>query len=242
MNRTTIAALVLTLWLSGGTALAEDTGDHNTHHQPGAEDSGPATQPPAPMPTAGDDDKTRGAMPGMPGIMGNMMQMMGSMTQMMPQMCGAMMQGTPSTMPSGGTGTGRGQMGMGGAMTGVGMMGPGMGRWMEHEALRHLEGHLAFYRAELAITDAQSGPWSSFADAVRKAAKQLAEAHQAAMPAGDEGSALDQMQRRIAMLSAHLDALRQIQAAAAPLYAALSPEQKKTADELMSEPMGRVWR
>jgi gamma-glutamyl phosphate reductase len=36
------------------------------------------------------------------------------------------------------------------------------------------------------------------------------------------------------MLSAHLDAVRRLKAAAEPLYASLSEEQKKAADEVIS--------
>jgi hypothetical protein len=248
MNRTTIAALILAVALGGGIAKAEDTGDRNAHHPSGAADSGAAGPPPAAMPMAGDDQKAPGAMPGMPGMMGNMMQMMGSMMQMMPQMCGTMMQGESGAAANGmmgggmGGGPAMGQPMPGAGMTGHRGMARGAGGWADHEPLRHIEGHLAFYRAELAITDAQNGPWNAFADAVRKAAKALADAHQAAVPAADEGTALDQMQRRVTLLTAHLDALKQVQLAAAPLYAALSPEQKKVADDLMSEPMGRMWR
>ena len=42
------------------------------------------------------------------------------------------------------------------------------------------------------------------------------------------------------MMTAHLDALRQFKAAADPLYAALSAEQKKTADQLLMGPMGMM--
>ena len=42
------------------------------------------------------------------------------------------------------------------------------------------------------------------------------------------------------MMTAHLEALRQFKAAVDPLYAALSDEQKKTADELLMGPMGMM--
>jgi LTXXQ motif family protein len=38
--------------------------------------------------------------------------------------------------------------------------------------------------------------------------------------------------------AAHLEALRKLKSAIDPLYAALSDEQKKTADQLMVGPMG----
>jgi len=41
-------------------------------------------------------------------------------------------------------------------------------------------------------------------------------------------------------MTAHLEALRKFKAAVAPLYVALSDEQKKTADELLIGPMGMM--
>jgi hypothetical protein len=49
------------------------------------------------------------------------------------------------------------------------------------------------------------------------------------------GPAPEQMERRIALLTAQAEAMRSVQAAARPLYAALSEEQKRTADTLMEE-------
>ncbi|MFO1059128.1 MAG: Spy/CpxP family protein refolding chaperone [Dongiaceae bacterium] len=240
-NRTRIAApslaFALALALAGGTARAQDDADQTAHPAAGAA-AAQGTASPA-MPMASDDDAD------MPAMMGDMMQMMGRMMQMMPQMCGDMQGGN---MQGGAMQGGAGMMDQG--MMGGGMGRPmrgalahrGMGGWDGRAPFRHLEGDLAFYRTELAITDAQGGPWNAFADAVRGAAKTLAAAHQAKGPGDDEGTALDQMQRRIDLLSAHLAALKQIQAAAAPLYAALSPEQKKTADDLMGESMRPRWR
>jgi hypothetical protein len=42
------------------------------------------------------------------------------------------------------------------------------------------------------------------------------------------------------MMTAHLEALRKFKTAVDPLYAALSAEQKKTADELLIGPMGMM--
>ncbi|WP_291296859.1 Spy/CpxP family protein refolding chaperone [Elioraea sp.] len=139
--------------------------------------------------------------------------------------------------------------GMGGA--GGGMMGGDMGRMMQPmmqqmmqdrmaasamQPFRRIEGRLAYFRAELRITDAQAQPWNAFADAVRTHAERLRQATQQAMTGATEpGSAPQQMERRIALLSAHLESMRAVAAAATPLYAALSEEQRRTADEMMSE-------
>jgi hypothetical protein len=76
----------------------------------------------------------------------------------------------------------------------------------------------------------------AFADAVRTAAERLRAATAAAMTGGPGPvAAPQQMERRIALLSAQLEAMRAVSTAAGPLYAAFSEEQRRTADELMAE-------
>jgi LTXXQ motif family protein len=150
----------------------------------------------------------QGAMPTKPAGMGNGQGMMmgGDMAQMMSMM--QMMRG--GMMPMG--------MGPGGA-----------------QALRHIEGQIAFYKAELRITEAQGPQWNAFADAMRSSATRLRQAMAPEGGAAEVRAAPDQMERRITLLSAQLDAMRDVLAAAKPLYAVLSDEQKKTADDLMAE-------
>jgi LTXXQ motif family protein len=55
------------------------------------------------------------------------------------------------------------------------------------------------------------------------------------------GTLPDKLAMREKMMTAHLDALRKLKAVVDPLYAALSDEQKKTADEIMlMGPMGMM--
>lgn len=141
---------------------------------------------------------------------------------------------------------GRGAPGAGMAGPG-GMMGGDMGRMMQQmmqgrmagaatQPFRRIEGQLAFFRAELRITDAQLPQWNAFADIVRAQAERLRQATQQAMGGGaGPGPAPQQMERRIAFVSAQLEAMRAVAAAATPLYGALSEEQRRTADELMAE-------
>lgn len=101
----------------------------------------------------------------------------------------------------------------------------------------HIEGQIAFYQAELGITDAQQTQWNTFADAIRAGATRIKEAiGRSAQP----GTAPEQFQRRIDFLSAHLDVLRSLSAAGGPLYASLSPDQKQKADELLAEHFGSM--
>ena len=153
------------------------------------------------------------AKPAQPGSGMGMMQ--GGMSGGMPMMQGGMM-GHMGGMMMGGEG---GQM-----------MGPG----------KHVEGRLAFLRAEIKITDAQNAPWKTFADAVRAANKSMAgampmQARRANLP---KSTWLDRMDQDEQAAATRLAAIKSVRAAAEPLYAALSDEQRKIADELMAGPMG----
>lgn len=137
--------------------------------------------------------------------------------------------------------SGGGNPGQGGMMGG--MMSGEMGRMMHHRMMhgamqpfRRIEGQLAFFRAELRITEAQTAPWNAFADAVRTQSERLRTTMQQAMAASPGPlPAPQQMERRMALLTAHLEAMRAVSTAAGPLYAALSEEQRRLADELMAE-------
>ena len=150
-----------------------------------------------------------GAMPGGPGQPGGMGASGGQ---------GMMMGGDMAKMMS------MMQM-MHGGMMPVGA-GPGAMRPLER-----IEGQLAFFRTELKITDAQTPRWNAFAETIRGAATRLRQA----MEAKPAATAPEQLERRTAMLTAQLDAMRAVQTTAKPLYDALSDEQKKTADELMAQ-------
>ena len=105
--------------------------------------------------------------------------------------------------------------------------------------VNHVEGRIAFLRAELKITDAQAGAWDAFASALRDNAKRLDEAVKAHH--GDQAAA-QTLEQRLAVqeqwLSARLEGVRAIKATFGHLYDALSPEQRKSVDELLAMHMG----
>jgi hypothetical protein len=139
-------------------------------------------------------------------------------------------------MPGGGV-AGAGGMPMMGMMRMMGQDGmAGMSMMAEH-----VEGRLAFLKTELKITDAQLPLWNAVADAIRTNAKSMSEMMSGGMMGGSQTATLpDKLSMREKMMAAHLEALRKFKAAVDPLYAALSPEQKKTADELLLGPMGMM--
>jgi hypothetical protein len=104
----------------------------------------------------------------------------------------------------------------------------------------HVEGRLAFLKTELKITDAQLPQWNAVADAIRANAKSMSAMSDGMMGASQTTTLPDKLALREKTMAAHLEALRRLKAAVDPLYAALSDEQKKTADELLMGPMGMM--
>jgi len=124
---------------------------------------------------------------------------------------------------------------MSGGSGGMPMM--GMMQMMMGGMTGHVEGRIAFLKTELKITDAQQPLWSAVADAMRASAKDMA----AMMPTMQStGTLPEKLAAREKAMTAHLEALRKLKAAVEPLYATLSDDQKKTADQLMIGPMGMM--
>lgn len=134
--------------------------------------------------------------------------------------------GTPG-MPMGS------MQGQSGAMPMMGMMQMMMS---QHGMAGHVEGRIAFIKAELKITDAQQPLWNAVADAMRANAKEMAGIPHGMM--GSPGTLPEKLAAHEKALAAHLDGVRRLRTAFDPLYAALSPGQKKAADGLMIGPMG----
>ncbi len=122
------------------------------------------------------------------------------------------------------------------AMMHGGMMGGGM---MGHMPLKHVEGRLAFLKTELKITPAQEPQWSKFAEVVRNTAKSAQAAKPPMMQGGMKAStAPERLAHYEKTLASRLETVRALKAAVDPLYASLSDDQKKVADELLMGPMG----
>ena len=103
----------------------------------------------------------------------------------------------------------------------------------------HVEGRIAFLKTELKIRDAQQPLWNAVGDAMRANAKDMAAMIPMIQSMMQPSGALpEKLAAREKAMTAHLEALRKLKSAIDPLYAALSDEQKKTADQLVVGPMG----
>jgi hypothetical protein len=89
---------------------------------------------------------------------------------------------------------------------------------------QHIEGTLAFLKTELKITPAQNAAWEAFATAYRGT-----KGHGGSMPMMPGGM----MALHAKMMEEHLAQMKKMQAPLNQLYAALSADQKRTADELL---------
>lgn len=111
----------------------------------------------------------------------------------------------------------------------------------------HPEGVLAFLKTELHITKAQTAAWEGFAAAYRhsnaarpqkpKMGGGMTGSGPGGQMMGDETKAStpfpDRMSSHMQMMEGRLAAMKTMQSALRPLYAALSAQQKETADRLL---------
>ena len=137
-------------------------------------------------------------------------------------------------------------MGQGSAMMGHQGMGRGMGMRGGQGSIcgmmtTHVEGRLAFLKAELAITSEQESLWNDYAAAVRDNAKSVSSRCSAMMKQGEAKQSLpDRLEAQEQFVAARLDALRAVSKALKPLYGALSDTQKQLADELIRSSTGMM--
>jgi hypothetical protein len=113
-----------------------------------------------------------------------------------------------------------------------------------------VEPRLAFAKTALKITDAQTKQWNAVADVIRKQAKErddkmmaMRAAHDAHSGDHPKFSLIDGMEQRQKTMTERAAALGELIAAAKPLYATLSDDQKQVADHLLMMDMhGGRWR
>ncbi len=111
---------------------------------------------------------------------------------------------------------------------------PSMMGMLTGDPATRVNGRVAFLKAELAISDAQSKVWASYAAALQK---NLENMHASRMTMAGNMSAqspVDRLDKHLATMESRLAALKEMRPALADLYAALSDTQKKTADQLLT--------
>jgi len=124
-------------------------------------------------------------------------------------------------------------------------MGGDMGRMMEMMGgmgmpFEHVEGRIAYLKAELKITEAQSASWNAFADTMRTDAAAMKALHDGMAGTGMPATAPDRMAAQRKMLAGRMAMMDRSEASMKALYAALSAEQRTSFDQIMPGPMGMM--
>jgi hypothetical protein len=102
------------------------------------------------------------------------------------------------------------------------------------ERPNRIEGRIAFLRTELQITQEQAQLWDTVANVLRENDRAVRESF-AQRPRHDAGTtALDRLERRQKSAELQAASAAKLRNALAPLYAAMSDDQKKNADQLLA--------
>lgn len=119
--------------------------------------------------------------------------------------------------------------------------GPRHGAGPEHGGTRHagVEQHIQTLQQRLRITAAQAPQWDTVAQAMRESARELdtAMARRGAQVQAGPVAATDSLKAYAQMAQVHADSAGRLASAFAPLYAAMSAEQQKQADEVFAQRM-----
>ena len=150
---------------------------------------------------------------------------------------GTMMPNSGQMPPGGGNSPMTDQRMMGPGMMGYGMMGPGLTGYgmMMGNGHSHIDGRIAFLRAELKLEAAQAKLFEPVEKVLRDIAAKHAD-HPMPMSAANQSlpDRLDAMEK---FMAEHLDGLRALKSALTPFYAALSPQQREVADSWLFRSM-----
>ena len=107
-------------------------------------------------------------------------------------------------------------------------------------AADHVEGLIAYQKAELAITDAQLPEWNAVAAVLRLNAKSMQDGMARMAKDGMPTAAPARSEMMIMMMSERLEGMKKLGEANKALYTVLTPDQRKTADDMAANSMGMM--
>jgi predicted component of type VI protein secretion system len=110
---------------------------------------------------------------------------------------------------------------------------------MKSDAKRDMgvEKHIKDLHAKLKITPAEESQWTSVAQTMRDNAKELDKAIDKREAIVNNATAIDDLNAYGDIAQAHADGVKKLSTAFSPLYASMSDDQKKAADELFGHRM-----
>ena len=112
----------------------------------------------------------------------------------------------------------------------------GAGAPSDAQLKQAIEQRISSLQTKLAITPAQTADWTEFAQAMRDNATSTNQLFQQRAQNAASMSAVDNMKSYAAIARSYADNTEKLATAFEGLYAKLSPEQQKTADQLFRQP------
>lgn len=132
----------------------------------------------------------------------------------------------------------QGQHMMGSGMMGRGMMKRGMmGRdcpMMGGGGSTFAKGRIAFLKAELGIADSQTTVFNAYAAAIKDNLESMRGMHQAMMGAKSTETPVERLDAHLGMMENRLASLKEVKPKLEALYVALSDDQKKKANTVLT--------
>jgi LTXXQ motif family protein len=96
-----------------------------------------------------------------------------------------------------------------------------------------VQGRMAYLKAELDITEAQSAAWNEYVNAVNAQMLSMQGSQQSMMEAMQSGPPTAGMDAHVKAMEAMSEALKALKPATETLYTVLTPDQKQKADHLL---------
>jgi hypothetical protein len=105
---------------------------------------------------------------------------------------------------------------------------------MGGDTASYADGRVAFLKAELAITDSQKDAWDAYAAVLTKNLQGMQATRAAMIKTMEAKTPVERLDSHIAAMEGRITALKEVKPALGALYTALSAEQRKKADELLT--------
>jgi hypothetical protein len=112
------------------------------------------------------------------------------------------------------------------------------GRHGHHDRAAMAAARLAYAKTAIGITDEQMPAWEKYEEIARANMEKIVDESKEMREKMREGSAIDRMQARLAMMEERVEAMKQGLPVAEELYKTLTTEQQKKADRLLALGLG----
>jgi hypothetical protein len=96
------------------------------------------------------------------------------------------------------------------------------------------EGRIAFLKAELGVTEAQTAVWNAYAEALKRNFENMKSMRQTLAASLEGRTPVDRLDAHVAAMESRLEALKKLKPSLKTFYETLSPEQRRTANTILT--------